>query len=468
MESANPLCRTYRCSFSPSAFPIQAATIHVPGDAPTIQAGVDLAAFGDTVEVACGTYTAGATLKDGIVVRSETGLPDCVTITGSGNFTVFRCSNFSSGSAIEGICISRTSGGYNRGILIEGSQVTLRDCEIKDFVRYSEPGELNVSGAGMKIASSSTVLMERCLITGNKADPGTGAGIYCLDSDLSVRECRFVDNNCPSGAGIYSTDSVISVEDTIFERNWAIPTKGHSFTLGGGISAFSSVLNVARCAFYDNYASFAGGAIAGEDVTIEDSHFELNVTVIEGGTIYAQNGRINRCTLAENYAPLGVGVFGAIGSLIVESCTFVNNPGGEGCVMASSAALEIRNSLIAFTENGSAVRCGSGGTIARRALTSTGTKTVIGSAALLGRRTRTETSPRTHCSATLPTATTRFNRILPVSRRNLVHAGRSAHSAWGVNRSTSRRSRGAELRPSTDNRPGITVSSANMGPAARF
>ena len=41
------------------------------GDAPTIQAGIDSAAAGDTVEMACGTYyEARISLKHRIVLRS--------------------------------------------------------------------------------------------------------------------------------------------------------------------------------------------------------------------------------------------------------------------------------------------------------------------------------------------------------------------------------------------------------------
>ena len=67
-----------------TALSASGATIHVPDDQPTIQAGIDYAVYGDTVLVGPGIYEEYVSLAEGVILLSEGG-PDVTTIDGSPN-----------------------------------------------------------------------------------------------------------------------------------------------------------------------------------------------------------------------------------------------------------------------------------------------------------------------------------------------------------------------------------------------
>jgi hypothetical protein len=82
-----------------------AATIHVPSQEPTIQAGIDAASAGDTVLVSCGTYDEhDIDMKSGVCVVGETGDPACVVVDAQYLGRVFSCTNVND-AAIEGLTI---------------------------------------------------------------------------------------------------------------------------------------------------------------------------------------------------------------------------------------------------------------------------------------------------------------------------------------------------------------------------
>ena len=84
-----------------------ATTWYVPTDATTIQAGIDSAATGDTVLVACGTYFKfEIIMKSGVCLRGETGDPECVVVDAQGQGSVFECDDADSTTLLEGLTIA--------------------------------------------------------------------------------------------------------------------------------------------------------------------------------------------------------------------------------------------------------------------------------------------------------------------------------------------------------------------------
>jgi hypothetical protein len=116
------------------------------GDAPSIQACVDLAAWGDTVVVGCGIYyESSIALKSGLVIRSETGFADCVTIDAQQLGHGFWCSNFED-VLIWGFTITNGYANDGGAVWIAGSSVTIKNCVMYGNHAFSFGGAIMAMG----------------------------------------------------------------------------------------------------------------------------------------------------------------------------------------------------------------------------------------------------------------------------------------------------------------------------------
>ncbi len=177
-----------------SVLAAESATVRVPADAPTIQAGINAASYGDSVVVSCGTYFEhDVEMKSGVVLRSFNGDPSCVTIDADRASRVLYISTCDSSTVIEGITLHD---GYD----YEGAGA---------YIRYSEPKFLRCrftenliqpSGVGAAIyAAFSRVRLEECTIARNERAPGYGVGgtityYTSLTNPMTLRNCTITGN----------------------------------------------------------------------------------------------------------------------------------------------------------------------------------------------------------------------------------------------------------------------------------
>ena len=115
------------------AAPLAATTWYVPSQCPTIQAGIDSAAAGDTVEVACGTYYEHDILvHSDLVLRSESGEPSCVTVDAGRLGRVIKVDG-ADDVTIEGFTITRgLKLSFGGGIYVHESSARIIHCSFVD------------------------------------------------------------------------------------------------------------------------------------------------------------------------------------------------------------------------------------------------------------------------------------------------------------------------------------------------
>ncbi len=278
------------------ATPTTAATIIVDaaggGDHLTIQAGLDAANDGDTVEVVAGTYT-GSGNKDlsfgtkNLTLISQDG-PYATIIDNEGE-SGHRLFNFIS-TMQDTTCVIE-------GFTIQGGR----------FVQAGSPG------AGIRIETYCSPKFVECIIKNNHSYGGNGGGVYVNNyCDPVFVSCRFESNTAlSSGGGLYcSTNSQAMIRGCTFESNQC------STGFGGGLAFNNTGLPVVRgCWFEGNASGDQGGGLGSweTDATILNSVFLNNLASTTGGAYYSQDAEDDfyRCTFVKNRALVDGSVYHA-------------------------------------------------------------------------------------------------------------------------------------------------------------
>jgi hypothetical protein len=209
------------------ALPATADTIDVDvngtGDFLTIQEGLDAAAPGETVLVYAGTYSGPGNRwlvfggKD-IVLASVAGQSETIIDLHAGGF------GFMSGESplavVDGFTVANGFAYNGGGLLCDGSSPTIRNCR---FTYCLAEGDMHIEGwGGAGYLWNSDTLIEDCSFEHNLACCCGGALVINNYSNVTLRNCIFVDNEDDfqgSGAIDIRGGSTATIEGCTFLEN---------------------------------------------------------------------------------------------------------------------------------------------------------------------------------------------------------------------------------------------------------
>jgi predicted outer membrane repeat protein len=146
-----------------------------------------------------------------------------------------------------------------------------------------------------------------------------GGAIWAEDNRLTVRFCKFVNNQATEdGGAIFGKLSLIA--DCSFIDNHA----------RNGGAVFGSIEGMTGCRFAFNTATREGGGAKCDVATIANCLFEENVAALLGGGLYMDDGSVSDCEFRGNTARSGGGLaaiheFAELTLLVTDSQFIRNN-----------------------------------------------------------------------------------------------------------------------------------------------
>ncbi|MHC4499751.1 MAG: right-handed parallel beta-helix repeat-containing protein, partial [Planctomycetota bacterium] len=240
--------------------------------------------------------------------------------------------------------------GNGGGLYCGGNcQVTLENCSfsensngIKDYgsVRYYyysyyDRYMVRGDGGGVYCGAGSNVTLDGCWASWNESTYSGGGFFFGTGCSVDMNDCIAVGNDAnDSGGGLYcSADSVIAIDNSIFASNKAVSAAG------GGLCIADTDVDITNCSITDNTAKRGAGLFWTDgEVAVVGCTIAGNSAIGEyeaGGGLHCMGSSptIENCVITENATPYGFGAGGYIAGTgqrpLLKNCLVTKNLAGH-------------------------------------------------------------------------------------------------------------------------------------------
>lgn len=323
------------CLFAGMATAARARTLHVPGDATDLRAGLAGVAMDDTVLVAAGVYrVVDLPVGTGVVLRGATGQAADVIFDAQGegrHLAILAPGGILRIEAItfrNGLAGGAGDAGRGGSVSVVRTEVRFRDCifdsntaavsggavhadasPLLEFVgcrlvgNAAESPGIATPGGAIAVAggdSEGALVLDHCVLAGNRSG-GPGGAVHVDDAQIFMNDTEITGSRSglvswPAGAGVF------------LRRNLPSP---------GGDAAPDFLVRVADCILTDNVGNVGQAPYSGDGGAIlikgfdRENRYDVEIT----GTVFA-----------DNYNAQGAGVYvGRYAQGVISRCRFLGN-----------------------------------------------------------------------------------------------------------------------------------------------
>jgi len=291
------------------------------------------------------------------------GVPDsCQVIRVPAGFATIQAAI---DAATPGKTIEVSAGTYNEAIDLKGKAITVKAVGARANTIIDGTGKTTSVVRAVSGETSATVLQGFTIRNGPIGSPVNtyrlGGGMFIDHASPTIRDCAFVNNAAGYGGAIYGRYSDSLVENCAFSQNTAS-------TDGGGVQFFAGSPVVRGCTISDNLSTNRGGGLhlvqhtTGGFPTVDGCTITGNRTsVSEGGGVsiapvngVAQKPLVSNCTIQGNTAQgRGGGLYAPVSATAPQpNATLVSNT-----ICGNTSSISKRENTWALFEDGGNAIC---------------------------------------------------------------------------------------------------------------